>query len=67
MSVVTLDRVVVEGHTRRGFEIVREAFADEFTQRGELDGACCACYQGAKVVDLWLTGDPRDVAVSDAL
>ena len=67
MSVVTLDRVVVEGHTSRGFEAVREAFADNFTQRGELGGACCAYYRGEKVVDLWLTGDPRDVAPRDAL
>ena len=34
MSVVTLDRVIVEGHTSRGFEAVREAFAENFTQRG---------------------------------
>ena len=39
--MITLDRVVVEGHTSRGFEIV-EAFADDFTRRSELGGACCA-------------------------
>jgi CubicO group peptidase (beta-lactamase class C family) len=53
MSVVTLDRVVVEGRTSRGFEAVREAFAENFTQRGELGGACCAYRHGEKVVDLW--------------
>jgi CubicO group peptidase (beta-lactamase class C family) len=64
MSVVTLERVVVEGRTSRGFEAVRAAFADNFTQRGELGGACCAYYQGEKVVDLWggirnkQTGEP---------
>ena len=35
-----------------GFEAVREAFADNFTQRGELRGARCACYRGETVVDL---------------
>ncbi|HZM95186.1 MAG TPA: serine hydrolase domain-containing protein [Vicinamibacterales bacterium] len=64
MSLVTLDGVVVEGHMRRGFEAVREAFADNFTRRGELGGACCAYYQGEKVIDLWggirnkQTGEP---------
>jgi len=49
---------------RRGFEAVREAFADNFTRRGELGGACCAYYQGEKVIDLWggirnkQTGEP---------
>jgi CubicO group peptidase (beta-lactamase class C family) len=64
MSLVTPDRVVFEGRTSRGFEAVREAFADNFTRRGELGGACCAYYQGEKVVDLWggirnkQTGEP---------
>ena len=64
MSVVTLDRVGVEGRTSRGFEAVREAFAENFTQRGELGGACCAYRHGEKVVDLWggirnkQTGEP---------
>jgi CubicO group peptidase (beta-lactamase class C family) len=64
MSVATLDRVTVEGHVSRGFESVREAFADNFARRGELGGACCAYHQGEKVVDLWggvrnkQTGEP---------
>ena len=64
MSSIALDQVVVEGHTRRGCDKVREAFADNFIQRGELGGACCAYYQGEKVVDLWggirnkQTGEP---------
>jgi CubicO group peptidase (beta-lactamase class C family) len=64
MSVVTLERVAVEGHTSRGFEAVREAFANNFTQRGELGGACSVYYRGQKVVDLWggirskQTGEP---------
>ena len=43
----------VEGHVSRGFEAVREAFAENFTRRRELGGACCAYYHGEKVVDLW--------------
>jgi len=53
MSIATLDRVTVEGHVSRGFEGVREAFAENFTERGELGGACCAYHRGEKVVDLW--------------
>jgi len=54
----------VEGHVSRGFEAVREVFADNFARRGELGGACCAYHHGEKVVDLWggvrnkLTGEP---------
>lgn len=45
--------LAVAGHVSRGFEIVREAFADNFAQRGELGGACCIYHRGEKVVDLW--------------
>jgi CubicO group peptidase (beta-lactamase class C family) len=53
MSVATLDRISVEGLIGRGFEPVRKAFGDNFTQRGELGGACCVYLRGEKVVDLW--------------
>jgi CubicO group peptidase (beta-lactamase class C family) len=53
MSVATQDQVTVKGHVSRGFEAVREAFADNFVRRGELGGACCAYHNGEKVVDLW--------------
>ena len=53
MSVTMLDRVIVEGHVSRGFEGVRDAFADNFVRRGELGGACCAYRRGEKVIDLW--------------
>ena len=43
----------VEGHVTRGFEAVREAFAENLARRGELGGACCAYHRGEKVVDLW--------------
>src|SRR4026209_2245819 len=52
MSVAVLDRTAVEGHVTRGFEAVREAFAENFTRRRELGGACCVHYNGEKVVDL---------------
>jgi CubicO group peptidase (beta-lactamase class C family) len=54
----------VEGHVSRGFEAVRDAFAENFARRGELGGACCAYHHGQKVVDLWggfrhkQTGEP---------
>jgi Beta-lactamase len=54
----------VEGQLGRGFEAVREAFAENFARRGEFGGACCAYHHGEKVVDLWggirnkQTGEP---------
>lgn len=49
---------------RPGFEAVREAFAENFSRRHELGGACCVYHRGEKVVDLWsgvrntTTGEP---------
>src|SRR4029450_7858154 len=48
-----LDSGVARGTVSRGFELVRDAFEENFTRRGELGGACCVYYQGEKVVDLW--------------
>jgi CubicO group peptidase (beta-lactamase class C family) len=54
----------VHGFVRPGFEGVREAFADNFSRRDELGGACCIYRHGEKVVDLWggtrnrATGEP---------
>jgi CubicO group peptidase (beta-lactamase class C family) len=53
MLVTAPDRVAVHGHVSPGFESVRQAFADNFTRRRELGGACCVYYRGEKVVDLW--------------
>jgi CubicO group peptidase (beta-lactamase class C family) len=45
---------------------VRDTFAENFTKRGELGGACCAYRHGEKIVDLWggirnkKTGEPWD-------
>jgi CubicO group peptidase (beta-lactamase class C family) len=64
MTVASFEQVAVHGHVSRGFEAVREAFAENFTRRGELGGACCAFYRGARVVHLWggtrnqQTGEP---------
>ena len=54
----------IQGHVSRGFETVRDAFAENFIRRRELGGACCAFHRGEKVVDLWggirnkQTGEP---------
>jgi CubicO group peptidase (beta-lactamase class C family) len=61
----------VEGQVASGFEGVRSAFADNFTERGELGGACCVYLAGEQIVDLWggirnkRTGEPweRDTMV----
>ena len=56
--------VCIEGHVSTGFEAVRDAFAENFSLRRELGGACCVYHRGAKVVDLWggvrnkTTGEP---------
>ena len=57
-------QVDVKGHVSAGFEAVRDAFAENFSRRHELGGACCVYYRGEKVVDLWggvrnkATGEP---------
>jgi len=54
----------IEGHVSAGFEAVRDVFAENFSRRHELGGACCVYYRGEKVVDLWggvrnkATGEP---------
>ena len=49
----TVASPTVEGYVSRGFETVREAFAENFARRGELGGACAAYQRGEKIVDLW--------------
>lgn len=53
MPMPALDRFGIHGHVSRGFEAVRNAFTENFLQRRELGGACCAYVRGEKVVDLW--------------
>src|SRR4026207_1347420 len=54
----------IHGFVSRGYEAVREAFAENFAKRRELGAACCVYHKGEKVVDLWggvrneATGDP---------
>lgn len=43
----------LHGNVAPGFEAVQTAFARNFTERGELGGACTIYYRGEKVVDLW--------------
>ena len=58
------ERIRIEGHVSAGYEAVREAFAQNFSRRHELGGACCVYHRREKVVDLWggvrnkATGDP---------
>jgi CubicO group peptidase (beta-lactamase class C family) len=64
MAVATPNGVNIYGHISRGFEGVHEAFVANFTERGEVGGACCAYLRGRQVVDLWggirnkRTGEP---------
>lgn len=44
---------LVHGQVAPGFEGVKREFERNFTERGELGGACAAYYRGQKVVDLW--------------
>lgn len=50
----------IHGHAESGFEPVAQAFAENFTARGELGAACAMHWRGRKVVDLW--GGYRDKA-----
>jgi CubicO group peptidase (beta-lactamase class C family) len=58
------EAIRVQGEVRAGFEGVRAAFAENFSRRRELGGACSAYQRGEKVVDLWggvrnkATGEP---------
>lgn len=60
------DRFHIQGEVSPGFQRVRQVFAENFTRRRELGGACCAFVRGEKVVDLWggirnkQTGEPWD-------
>jgi hypothetical protein len=42
----------IQGDVTRGFVSVRDAFAENFSRRHELGGACCAYAHGEKIVDL---------------
>lgn len=43
----------ISGFVKPEFEVVKEAFLENFELRNELGAACCIYYKGEKVVDLW--------------
>jgi CubicO group peptidase (beta-lactamase class C family) len=45
--------ITIGGDVHPDFAAVRSAFAENFTKRGELGGACSVYRNGEKVVDLW--------------
>ncbi|MEU1994350.1 serine hydrolase domain-containing protein [Nocardia gamkensis] len=45
--------MTVEGTVATGYQAVREAFAANFTEHGEVGGAVCVYRDGQPVVDLW--------------
>jgi CubicO group peptidase (beta-lactamase class C family) len=53
----------INGTVSPGFEPVRDQFARNFAERGELGSACAAFAGGEKVVDLW--GGIRDDATGE--
>lgn len=64
VSTEATNRVDIHGFVSRGYEAVREAFAENFSRRREVGAACCVYHKGEKVVDLWggvrnkATGEP---------
>jgi CubicO group peptidase (beta-lactamase class C family) len=55
--------VKIHGIVKEGFEAVREAFAENFSNRREVGAACCVYHKGEKVVDLW--GGVRNMATGE--
>ena len=55
--------VEIHGFVSPGFEAVRDAFAENFTKRREVGGACAVYHKGEKVVDLW--GGVRNAATGE--
>src|SRR3954452_12473366 len=43
----------IGGSVASGFEPVRDAFATNLTERGEIGAACCVYVGGTPVVDIW--------------
>ena len=55
--------IEIHGFVKRGYEAVRDAFAENFVKRGEVGAACCVYHRGEKVVDLW--GGVRNIATGE--
>ena len=45
--------MTVQGHCAKGFESVRSAFIENFTERGEVGAAVAVYIRGEPVIDLW--------------
>jgi CubicO group peptidase (beta-lactamase class C family) len=56
-------RVEVGGHVEPGYEVVRDAFANNFEEHGEVGATYSLYVDGAQVVDLW--GGARDDTGAD--
>jgi CubicO group peptidase (beta-lactamase class C family) len=54
---------VIEGHCDARFRALREAFAANFSEQGEVGAGLCVQIGGVRVVDLW--GGHRDAARSE--
>ena len=53
----------VRGHVSKGFDAVRDAFAENLSKRKEIGAACCIYRDGEKVVDVW--GGTRNKATGE--
>ena len=49
----------IEGQVARGLDAVRDAFEENFADRGEMGGACCAWHHGEKILGLWAASATR--------
>lgn len=53
MNLSQRDPLPVHGCVARGFEAVRDAFAENFEHHADVGAACCVYRGGEPVVDLW--------------
>jgi CubicO group peptidase (beta-lactamase class C family) len=63
-DAASIERVEVHGYVEPGFEGVRDAFARNFAEHGDVGAATSLYVEGRKVVDLW--GGTADVATGRA-
>jgi CubicO group peptidase (beta-lactamase class C family) len=63
ISVEASKHVEIHGFVGKGFEAVREVFAENFAKRREIGAACCVYHKGKKVVDLW--GGVRNIKTGE--
>jgi CubicO group peptidase (beta-lactamase class C family) len=52
-DVADADAVAIGGHVENGYEGVRDAFARNFTEHGDIGAGYSLYVDGSKVVDLW--------------